>query len=104
MKFFLLAVIFLCFSIDSFSQASYREEFNGPFNSWANVKTRFKAAGNGIQDDTKALQAALDSLSTMNRVLFNDKSNTRYMVVYLPAGTYKISQTLKLAGKIGISY
>jgi hypothetical protein len=104
MKFFLLAVIFLCFSIDSFSQASYREEFNGPFNSWANVKTRFKAAGNGIQDDTKALQAALDSLSTMNRVLFNDKSNTRYMVVYLPAGTYKISQTLKLAGKIGISF
>jgi hypothetical protein len=104
MKFFLLAVIFLCFSIDSFSQASYREEFNGPFEGWANVKTRFKAAANGIQDDTRALQAALDSLTSTERVLYNDKTKSKYLVVYLPAGTYRISQTLRLVGKMGVTF
>lgn len=88
----------------SLSQTRYREEFNGPFKSWANVKTRFKATADGIKDDTKSLQMALDSLTTMERVLFNTQPKTKYLVIYLPAGTYRISQTLRLEGKIGVTF
>ncbi|MEO5995912.1 MAG: glycosyl hydrolase family 28-related protein [Chitinophagaceae bacterium] len=104
MKFLLFLFVSYCAANDCFSQTSYREEYNGPFNSWANVKSRFKAAADGNKDDTKALQMALDSLTTIASVLFNDKSNTKYLVIYLPAGIYKISQTLKLTGKIGVSF
>lgn len=34
-------------------------DFAGPFASWLNVKTQYGAKGNGISDDTVALQAAL---------------------------------------------
>src|SRR5688572_30134639 len=102
MKRFVLLCLGCCIVVSVFSQARYRDEFNGPFASWANVKLRFKAAGNGVKDDTRALQAALDSLSCTERVLFNTNPKTRYVVVYLPAGTYKISQTLRLTGKIGV--
>ena len=78
-----------------------REEFNGPFNSWANVKTRFGAKGNGKDDDTKALQRAIDSLSC--QLTGYNMGKTAYMVVYLPAGTYCISSTLVLKGKIGVN-
>ncbi len=100
-----LLLILCCFlAISTFSQSRYREEFNGPFESWANVKTRFKAAADGVHDDTRALQSALDSLTTTERVLFNNNTQTKYLVVYLPAGTYKISQTLRLTGKIGVTF
>lgn len=58
------------------------EEFIGPFPSWANVKTDFGAVGNGFADDTAALQKALDSFFTKSAVL------------YLPAGTYRITKGL----------
>ncbi len=104
MKVFLPLVLSICLAFGATAQTNYREEFNGPFNSWANAKIRFKAAGNGIQDDTKALQTALDSLTSMERVKFNNNAKTRYLVAYLPAGTYKISQTLRLVGKIGVTF
>ncbi|MEO6916221.1 MAG: glycosyl hydrolase family 28-related protein [Chitinophagaceae bacterium] len=98
----------ICFSLLLFAganaQKSSREEFNGPFASWANVKTRFHAKGDGKTDDTKALQTALDSLTTTIDVEFNREVATRYVVVYLPAGKYNISKTLTLAGKIGVSF
>jgi hypothetical protein len=78
-----------------------REEFNGPFSSWADVKKRFGAKGNGKDDDTKAFQQALDNLSNPTKN-FNMGSG-KYMVLYLPAGTYSISSTLVLKGKIGVS-
>ena len=57
-------------------------------SDWVNVKTdpalTVHAVGNGTTDDTNAIQQALDLVSTSD-----DKS-----VVYLPAGTYRISQTL----------
>lgn len=81
--------------------AQSMEEFNGPFNSWANVKTRFGAKGNGIDDDTKALQRALDSLSNPGTTY--NLGGSGYFVIYLPAGTYCISSTLVLKGKIGVS-
>ena len=69
------------------------DEFVGPFPSWTNVKTVYGAKGDGVTDDTAALQAAL------NDVGLNGHSS----VLYLPAGTYKISSTLNLQSREHIS-
>lgn len=98
-----LLLSFLCWlCIGSALRAQNREEFNGPFKSWANVKTRFGATGNGKTDDTKALQAALDDVGN-DPAAANDMGKNIYSVVYLPAGTYCISATLVLRGKLGAS-
>jgi len=81
--------------------AQGRAEFNGPFESWANVRARFGAKGDGRSDDTKALQRAIDGLG--NEAQGNKNGTPLYKVVYLPAGTYCISSTLVLKGKIGVS-
>ena len=70
------------------------DEFVGPFASWINVKTQFGAVGDGIADETASLQAALDAIGTANSVS---------SVVFLPAGTYRITGTLQLNNKIGVS-
>jgi hypothetical protein len=67
------------------------EEFVGPFPSWANVKTDFGAIGNGAADDTAALQKALDS--------FQQKS----AVLYLPAGTYRITRGLTMTSHMFVT-
>ncbi|MCE5239078.1 hypothetical protein LLH23_11350 [bacterium] len=56
-------------------------------SDWINVKTDVtpRAVGDGAADDTAALQAALDSPA-------NPKS------VYLPPGTYRLTQTLVFKG------
>ena len=58
-------------------------------SDWLNVQTDVTpaAVGDGIHDDTKAIQAAL------NRVGEN-------VSVYLPPGTYRITQTLILTGPL----
>lgn len=61
------------------------EEALPPFQSWGNVVSQFGASGNGIADDTAAIQSCL------NAVVIG-----RQQVCYLPAGTYKISSTLSL--------
>jgi hypothetical protein len=63
------------------------EEFVGPFPTWTNVKTVYGAKGDGVTDDTAALQNALNSLSPTRPTL------------YLPAGTYRITHTLTLAAR-----
>jgi hypothetical protein len=63
------------------------EEFVGPFPSWANLKTNYGAVGDGVTDDTVAIQKALAALGPNNPTL------------YFPAGTYRITQTLILAGQ-----
>ena len=68
-----------------------------PFPAGANVKQRFAAKGNGKDDDTKAIQQAIDGLGTAGT------GANFYTVLYLPAGTYCISSTLLLRGKIGIT-
>ena len=62
-------------------------EFVGPFPSWANVKTEFGAVGDGKADDTAAIQKALESVRS---------SSSPKKVLYFPAGTYRITSTLRL--------
>src|SRR5690242_2564151 len=81
-RFVLLLPLLVC----SF-QLSAQNEFVGPFASWRNAKTQCGAIGNGSTDDTSALQSCLNGL------------NGSYDVVYLPAGTYKISSTLTVTYK-----
>jgi hypothetical protein len=96
----ILLVALLLLPAATFAQTN-AEEFNGPFGSWANVKTRFGAKGDGKTDDTRALQRALDNL-TVSIKSFNTGTDG-YVVLYLPAGKYVISNTLVLRGKIGVT-
>ncbi|MGZ5134940.1 MAG: glycosyl hydrolase family 28-related protein [Flavitalea sp.] len=92
--------LLLVFSfIQAYSQSV--DEFSGEFSSWANVKKRFGAVGDGKKDDTKAIQKALDSLSVSPKN-FNT-GNAGYTTIYLPPGNYRITSTLILKGKIGIN-
>ena len=54
-------------------------------SDWKNVKTDFelKAVGDGVADDTAAIQAALRSMQSRQ-------------TLYFPAGTYRITQTLSM--------
>ncbi len=63
------------------------DEFFGPFASWMDAKRDFGAVGDGKADDTVALQKALDELQ---------KEQRKSAVLYLPAGVYRITQTLRL--------
>lgn len=60
--------------------------FDGPFASWINVKTAFGAKGDGVTDDTAALQAALNSLVQSRAVL------------WIPVGRYVIKEPLTITG------
>lgn len=73
----------------------------GPFPSWLNARN-LGAVGDGQVDDTDALQHALDSLSTPDAIWAAE--TTGPLVVYLPAGTYRITRTLNIAGKDGVSF
>jgi Pectate lyase superfamily protein len=69
------------------------DEFLGPFPSWTNLKTAYRAAGNGIADDTDALQRSLDDLGTAQHS----------PVLFVPAGTYRITRTLTLKFTINVA-
>jgi hypothetical protein len=65
--------------------------FDGPFASWVNVKTSFGAKGDGVTDDTVALQAALDSLIAHPGVL------------WIPHGNYILTSSLHEYSQAGVS-
>ena len=65
-------------------------------SDWINVKTGVQpaAVGDGVHDDTTAIQAAL------NRLDNNYVSRTK--TVYFPPGTYRITKTLTLTKNQGV--
>ena len=69
------------------------EEFVGPFRSWTDVKARYGAAGDGIADDTAALQRGLTDVGI----------NGHAPVLYLPSGVYRITRGLTVANRINVS-
>jgi hypothetical protein len=68
------------------SSPANSDEFNGPFPSWANLKTDYGAVGDGKADDTAALEKALDDLW--------GQMSVKKTVLYAPAGTYRITRTV----------
>src|SRR5271167_4358204 len=65
------------------------EEFVGPFPSWGDVKHDYGAIGDGKADDTTALQKGLDDL----------REHKKFCVLFIPAGTYRVTATLKTERK-----
>jgi hypothetical protein len=63
------------------------EEFIGPLAGWANLKTDYHAVGDGKADDAPAIQKALNDLRI---------PGGKVRVLYIPGGTYRITQTLKV--------
>jgi hypothetical protein len=99
-RYCLIWVFIFLFSLScSFCQTNGSEKC---LSGWANIKTRFKAAGDGIRDDTRAFQLAIDSLSDFYSQ-FNLDEVTKYFVLYLPKGNYVIRNTLRIEGKLGFS-
>jgi hypothetical protein len=64
-------------------------EFIGPFPNWTNVKTNYGALGDGVADDTAAIQHGLDALRKFS-------GHSAPVVLYFPSGTYRISATLSM--------
>src|SRR5262245_28565203 len=72
---------------------SIGDEFVGPFPSGINIKTAYGAKADGITDDTAAFQRPLTALGIAGH------GN----VLWIPAGTYKITSQLTLFGRNGVS-
>jgi len=81
------ALLVLLLSIFVFGSPVAADEFLGPFASWANVKTDYGAVGDGKADDTAAIQRALEDIR---------KPEFPKRVLYFPAGTYRLTDTVKL--------
>src|SRR5262245_30249961 len=67
-------------------------EFVGPFATWADVRRDYGAVGDGVADDTAALQRALTELGQPMGA----------QVLFVPAGRYRITATLQMIEKFGV--
>ncbi len=72
-------------ALAAFTRHEPAEEFVGPLPGWKDVRTEYGARGDGKTDDTAAFQRALDALTF----------HTNFCVLYVPAGTYRITGTIK---------
>lgn len=82
----ILSLIFNSGFAQTISYYQTGEEFAGPFKSWINVKTVFGAVGDGVHDDAPNINAAIHALRNSSADTFN--------VLYFPAGTYLIKDSL----------
>ncbi len=74
------------------SDLETEDEFNGSFTSWMDLKKDFGAVGDGVADDTSALQNAFDRLKADGR------NNAADCVLFIPSGNYRITKSLELLG------
>jgi hypothetical protein len=102
MKRLLLLVLALLFTMSMQSIATEMmvssEEFVGPLAGWKNLKADFGAVGDGKADDTAAIKAGLESLAVHGK----GKPGDPY-VLYLPAGTYRITEPLHWSNRLGVA-
>ncbi len=64
-------------------------EFIGPFANWLDVQSSLGAKGDGVADDTAAIQKGLDAL-------YRYDSASGPATLYFPAGRYRITRTLHM--------
>jgi hypothetical protein len=74
-------------------RAAAAEPLLFPANALPNVKTEYGAVGDGVTDDTAALQAALDDGRSLDQDYYG-----RPKALFLPPGVYLISSTLEWRG------
>ncbi len=85
-----ICVLLLCCGTAWAEAPRIEDEFVGPFASWANLKRDYQAVGDGVADDSAALQKALNDL----------KVDGKPRVLYLPRGTYRITKGLQMISQI----
>jgi Pectate lyase superfamily protein len=76
----------------STAAGEWDEEFVGPFPSWSNLQRDFGAKGDGVADDTAALQSALSALGTPGHS----------PVLYVPPGVYRVTRTVDLSSRMAV--
>src|SRR5438876_8814758 len=81
--------VLLAWAVPTIAVADDGEEFAGPFASWRDVRRDYGAVGDGKADDSNAFQRALDDLTRHEKAC----------VLYVPAGTYRITRTVKTVRK-----
>jgi len=86
-------VLLVLISLELPAVAASEEEFTGPFPSWRDARRDYGAHGDGEADDTAALQRGLDELT----------AHTNSCVLYLPAGTYRLTGMLTRNPKLPLA-